>query len=77
MSLEIIKAIYLNEFKIDITFNNGVNKTVDFYDFLFSHDYPVFIPLRDVNRFKKFKVDDTIIWEGDVDLAPERIFDLN
>lgn len=77
MSLEIIKAIYLNEFKIDITFNNGVNKTVDFYDFLFNHDYPVFIPLRDVNRFKKFKVNDTIIWEGDVDLAPERIFDLN
>lgn len=77
MSLEIINAVYLEDFKINITFNDGVNKTIDFYDFLFSHDYPVFIPLREVSRFKQFKVDDTIVWEDDIDLAPERIYDMN
>lgn len=73
----ITKAEYLNDFKMKVTFNNGEILTADFYDLLFNHNYPVFLPLRDLETFRKFIVTDTIEWqEIGVDIAPETVYDM-
>ncbi|MBU4399681.1 MAG: DUF2442 domain-containing protein, partial [Planctomycetes bacterium] len=39
---------------------------------------PVFEPLRDVERFKRFVVSEvlhTLVWDNDADLAPEYLRD--
>lgn len=74
---EIIQAEYINGYKLLVRFNTGESKVVDFHDLLFNHSYPVFLPLRDVQRFRQFKITDTIEWEnGTVDIAPETVYEM-
>ena len=51
--------------------------TVDFHDLLFKLQYPVFLPLRDKERFRNFKITDTLEWEeGTIDIAPETVYEM-
>lgn len=75
--LEIIRATHIEDYKLHVVFNNGVKKIVDFYDLLFHNDYPVFLPLRDVENFRQFKVTDTLEWkDGNIDIAPETVYEI-
>ncbi|MDY9918360.1 Protein of unknown function [Porphyromonadaceae bacterium NLAE-zl-C104] len=77
MFTEIITAEYLEEYKLHVVFNNGKQMIVDFYDLLFKHNYPVFLPLRDMECFRNFKITDTIEWEnGSIDIAPETVYEM-
>jgi len=77
MFTEVTKADYIGDYKVRVLFNDGVKKTVDFYNILFNNDYPAFKPLKNIEVFKKFKVTDTIEWDnGNIDIAPETIYDL-
>ena len=72
--IEIIKAQYIEDYKIFIEFKDGSSGLVDLKDDLWGN---IFEPLKDVNTFKKFKVSDimnTIVWENGADLAPEYLF---
>lgn len=74
---EITQAEYIDNYKLRVYFNNGECRIVDFYGLLFNKNYPVFLPLRDVNRFCNFKISDTIEWEnGTVDIAPETVYEM-
>lgn len=77
MFTEMTNAEYLGDYKVSVLFNNGVKKIVDFYSLLFVQDYPAFRPLKDIEIFKKFTVSDTLEWEnGEIDIAPETIYDM-
>ena len=56
-------------------FNDGAEGEVDLANEL---DGEVFGPLKDINKFKSFKVDpvlETIVWENGADLAPEFLYE--
>ena len=73
--LEVTKAEYIEEYRILITFNNGVSGVVDLKDALWG---AMFEKLKDYNIFRTFEVSDvvhTIRWENDADLAPEYLYE--
>lgn len=75
MLLDIIKADYIDEFKINIQFENGKEGIVDFKEF--TEHGGVFYSLKDKNYFKKFYINrelGTICWPDGQDIAPEAIY---
>lgn len=71
--LEIIKAEYLDGYRIKLWFNNGRTKVIDFYDLL---DGEVYEPLKDISNFKDFSIKfNTIEWKNGADFAPEFLFE--
>ena len=75
MILHIKEARYLHDYVIWLRFNDGTEGEVDLSDEL---DGEVFVPLRDVSKFKAFRVDpvlETIVWENGADLAPEFLYE--
>ena len=69
----VISAEYCGEFKIKITFNDGVKGTVDFAKWL---EGPVFEPLRDPAYFGQFFIDGgTVAWANGADIAPETLYE--
>ncbi len=71
----IIDARYVHEYTIWIRFNDGTEGEIDLKNELWGE---VFEPLKDVEQFKKFRVDPdlrTIVWENGADLAPEFLYE--
>jgi len=69
--LEVVKARYRGGYRIWVEFNDGASGVVDLKDALWG---PVFEPLKDVRKFKRFRVSDvlhTVAWENGADFAPE------
>lgn len=74
MFLHIKQARYLNNYCIEVVFNNGKQGIADLSEVLRGK---VFEPLKNIELFTKFKVDaelETIVWENGADLAPEYIY---
>ena len=75
MILHVKEAKYLHDYVIWLRFNDGAEGMVDLKDELYGE---VFEPLKDMERFRSFKVDpdlETIVWENGADLAPEFLYD--
>ena len=73
--LEVTRAEYRDGYRIWVEFNNGEAGVVDLADALWG---PMFEPMKDVERFKRFVVSDmfhTLSWENDADLAPEYLYE--
>jgi hypothetical protein len=71
---EISSATYLDGYRLDVLFTDGVRRIMDFLPLI--RKYPVFAPLHDVNVFKNFVVTDTLEWnQGAIDIAPEYIYE--
>lgn len=74
MFTEVVKAEYVNNYKVRLWFNNSVTKVVDL---LPSLNGIVFEPLKDINYFKRFKIKyNTLEWENGADFAPEYLISL-
>lgn len=74
MFTEVVKAEYVDGYRVKLWFNNNVTKVVDLKPSLKGE---VFEPLKDVDFFKRFTVKyNTIEWENGADFAPEYLFDL-
>ena len=74
MFLHIVKARYLNDYKVEVAFNDGRSGIVDLANALKG---PMFEPLKDLDLFSRLKVDedlDTIVWPNGADFAPEFIY---
>jgi len=68
---EVIRADYQGEFKIRLAFDDGVEATVDFSEWLTG---PVFEPLNDRAYFARFFIDGgTVTWPNGADIAPETL----
>ena len=75
MILHVTKADYITEFKIKVLFNDGLEKIVDLKNYISSKKHPFFQPLKQVNEFKKFHVNKTLVWDNGADIAPEYLHD--
>ena len=65
----ILEAKYKNKYSIEIIFDDGKSKTVDFYPFLKSSSHLEIKKYLDLELFKNFKVvNGDLIW-GDFDLT--------
>lgn len=71
---EVVKAEYVDGYRIRLWFNDSTIKVVDLSQSL---NGLVFEPLKDSEYFKRFSVKyNTIEWENGVDFAPEYLISL-
>jgi hypothetical protein len=74
---QVVKAKYIQDYIIEVTFSNKVKKMVNLKDTIFNDHRPIFKELIDKNQFKNFKVSmHTILWNNGLDLAPEFLYEL-
>ncbi|MES2961329.1 MAG: DUF4160 domain-containing protein [Pseudomonadota bacterium] len=76
----VVKAKYIDGYKVWISFDDGKSGEIDLKNKIktLSRNYgSVFKPLQDINYFKNFKVlNDTLSWKNEADIAPERLYEL-
>jgi hypothetical protein len=69
----VTRAEYRGEYKIHLRFHDGVEKTVDFAQWL---EGPIFEPLKDTGYFQRFFLDGgTVSWPNGADIAPETLYE--
>ena len=69
----VTRAEYRGEYKIHLQFHDGVEKTVDFTQWL---QGPIFEPLKDTGYFQRFFLDGgTVSWPNGADIAPETLYE--
>ena len=75
MFLEVVKAEYLDGYKLRLFFNNGEVRVADLYSSLIGE---VFEPLHNIDTFKQFSIKfNTIEWENGADFAPEYLYKIS
>ena len=72
--IEVKDAKYKNDYMIEVTFNDNKKGVVDLLSLKNDKKIKPFQKLKDKNKFKNFKVDYTIKWDGDLDIAPEYLY---
>ena len=75
MILHVVEAKYQSDYRIQLSFNDGSFGVVDLKDELYGE---MFEPLKDIGKFKSFRVDpelETIVWGNGADFAPEFLRD--
>ena len=69
----VVRAEYRGGYRIRLVFNDGVEGTVDFSDWLTG---PVFEPLKEPGYFERFFLDGgTVAWPNGADIAPETLYE--
>jgi hypothetical protein len=77
MLLNIISANYLENYKLRLCFNNGLEKTVDLEQTIFNDHRAIFYPLQNKDYFKNFSIKfNTISWDNEADFAPEYLLEI-
>jgi hypothetical protein len=75
--MEYVTAVrYLHGYWLELTFSNGVAGSIDLSKELYGR---LFEPLKDVNEFRKVRVEpdlSTIVWPNGADIAPEYLYEL-
>jgi len=74
MTPRLSKAEYIDGYKIKVSFEDGVVGVIDLDGDLWGE---VFEPLKDLSKFRAFKIDHelhTIVWQTGADLAPEFLY---
>ncbi len=72
--LSILKADYENGYRILLEFSDHKKGEVDLKDFILNGKIKPFDQLKNIEKFKQFKVDYTLKWNEDLDLAPEYLY---
>lgn len=68
--VQVIAATFVRDFTLRVTFDNSVSGEVDLANEL---EGDIFLPLRDPDYFRKFRVDPdihTVVWANGADFAP-------
>ena len=74
MFIEVIKAEYLDGYRLLLLFNNGERRIVDLSNSLRGS---VYTPLKDIEYFKNFSIKfNTVEWENGADFAPEYLYEI-
>lgn len=74
--IEVSDAEYLEDYKLLLTFDNGVRKIVDLKNRL---DGEMFEPLKNIEYFRQVKVEPdlgTICWPNEADFAPDTLYQI-
>ena len=73
--IRIISADYLEDYKIKLKFNDGLEKKIDLEKELYGE---IFEPLKNIDYFKNFSLNHfTIEWPNGADFAPEFLYNYN
>jgi hypothetical protein len=67
---------YIQDYRLELTFADGVHATLDFRNRIVGRG-GVFAPLEDTYCFQRVKVDPeagTLVWLNDVDLDPDVLY---
>lgn len=70
----ITAARYLGDYKVWLEFDDGRKGVVDLADDLYGEDFE---PLRDLNTFSEFYLDDglaAIVWDQGIDFAADFLY---
>ena len=77
MIITVIKAEYIKDYSIKLSFDNGEGGIIDLKSTIFNDHRKIFEPLRDIEFFKKFSLDNwTLNWPNEADFAPEYLYNL-
>ena len=68
MYLRVKDAKYVPRYKVDIRFNDGARRVVDFGPFLKKATNPMFTKYRRLKQFKSFRIQDGDLMWGDFEL---------
>lgn len=69
----VIRVIPHDDFQLELWFNTGEHRLFNARPYL---EKGVFKSLQDINRFKQAFVSlDTVCWPGNLDIAPETLYD--
>lgn len=66
--LEVTSAIYINDYKVKITFQDNTERVVDFHDFLKNSTNIHIQEFLDIKKFKSFSVHHGHLMWGDFEL---------
>ena len=67
--LYIDQAIYISDLSVELKFNDGTVRKVDFSTFLHSHPHPQYNKYQKPSNFKKFHIENgNIVWGKNWDL---------
>jgi len=75
MTPDLVSANYKGKYMIEVKFGDGSTGTIDFSEYLDRGG--VFEAFRDINFFKRFKVNHelgTLTWQNEIDIAPETLY---
>ena len=73
--IRIISADYLEDYKIKLKFNDGLEKRIDLEKELYGE---IFEPLKNMDYFKNFSLNHfTIEWPNGADFSPEFLYNYN
>jgi hypothetical protein len=70
-------AEHAGDHRLFLTFETGETRLVNLAPHL---DGEVFEPLKNVDYFRRFRVDpdlDTVVWPNDADFSPDFLFDIS
>ncbi|MFA6061187.1 MAG: DUF2442 domain-containing protein [Gallionella sp.] len=71
----VIHVVPHNDFSLELWFDTGDHRLFDARPYL---ERGVFVKLQDISLFKQaFVALDTVCWPGNLDIAPETLFDLS
>ncbi len=67
--IEVIKATYVDGYRLSIVFNDGKESVVDFSEFITSSTKASLQKYKELDNFKGFKIEEgNVIWGKDWDL---------
>ena len=67
--MKVVKASYLDGYRLQIFFKNGKMSTVDLRRFLEERPHPQYNKYRDIKLFKKFRIENgNVVWGKNWDL---------
>jgi len=69
-------ANYISDYKLILTFDDGIVKQVDLRSYLRGK---IFEPLKNIDYFKTVKVNsdiDTIVWDNGADMSPDFLYEI-
>ena len=72
--IRIKRAKHIRDYVVEFTFTDDSRREIDLGEYLSG---PIFEPLRDIEAFKKFKVDrelGTIVWPNGADIDPDVLY---
>ena len=75
-TISVKEANYIDNFLLEIVFNDNKKNVIDFGVYLETHSHPQFNKYKKINNFKKFKIENgNVVWGKDWDMIFP-VFDL-
>ncbi len=78
MLVNIVRVKYLDGYKLELEFENGVVKVVNFEEDLKKYSGPVVTPLKDIEYFKRVRLNKeigTIEWDSGFDCCSSYLYE--